>query len=52
MMKENPQITISEIVKKTKIPRRTVERIIARLKEKGLIDREGANRGGYWKVNE
>ena len=50
MMKEYPQITIAEIVKKTKIPRRTIERIIARLKNKKLIDREGANKGGYWKV--
>ena len=51
MMKEYPQITIAEIVKKTKIPRRTIERIIARLKNKKLIDREGADKDaqGYHK---
>lgn len=51
-MKANPQITIAEIVQKTRISRRTVERIIAKLKEKELIDRNGANKGGYWRVGE
>lgn len=52
MMKENPQITIAEIVKKAKIPKRTVDRIIARLKDKKIIDRQGSNKSGYWKVNK
>lgn len=52
MMKENPQITIAEIVKKEKIPKRTVDRIIAILKDKKIIDREGSNKSGYWKVNK
>ena len=51
-MKENPEITIAEIVKKTRIPKRTVERIIARLKEKNLISRDGSKKGGYWEVND
>ena len=51
-MKANPQITIAEIVQNARISRRTVERIIARLKEKELIERSGANKGGYWKVSE
>lgn len=51
-MKANPQIIIAEIVQKARISRRTVERIIARLKEKQLIERSGANKGGYWKVSE
>ena len=51
-MKANPQITIAEIVQKARISRRTVERIIAKLKEKELIERSGANKGGYWKVSE
>ena len=52
VMKANPQITIAEIVQKARISRRIVERIIARLKEKELIERSGANKGGYWKVSE
>ena len=52
VMKANPQITIAEIVQKARIFRRTVERIIARLKEKELIERSGAYKGGYWKVSE
>ncbi len=50
LMKENPKITVTEIIEKTNIPRRTINRIITSLKEKEMIDREGANKGGYWKV--
>ena len=51
-MKENPKITVTEIIEKTNIPRRTINRIITSLKEKELIERSGANKGGYWKVSE
>ena len=49
---EQADKNIAEIVEKAKIPKRTVDRIIARLKEKELIERSGANKGGYWKVSE
>jgi DNA-binding IscR family transcriptional regulator len=29
---------------------RQCERILASMKQKGLIERIGANKGGYWKV--
>lgn len=50
LMKENSKITVTEIIEKTNIPRRTVNRIITSLKEKELIVREGSNKGGYWKI--
>ena len=39
-----------EIIEKTNIPRRKINRIITRLKEKELIVREGSNKDGYWKI--
>ena len=50
LMKENPKITVTEIIEKTNIPRRTINRIITSLKEKEMIDREGSNKGGHWKI--
>ena len=41
---------ITEIIEKTNIPRRTINRIIVSLKEKEMIDREGSNKGGHWKI--
>ena len=49
-MKENPKITVTEIIEKTNIPRRTINRIITSMKEKEMIDREGSNKGGHWKI--
>ena len=50
LMKENHKITVTEIIEKTNIPRRTINRIITSLKEKEMIDREGSNKGGHWKI--
>ena len=50
LIKENNRMSISDIVEKTKISRRTVERIISNLKEKEIIERVGANKNGYWKL--
>ena len=43
-------ITQKELAKKTKIPLRTIERGIRRLKEDGYIKREGSNKTGYWVI--
>ena len=50
LMKENPKIIVTEIIEKTNIPRRTINRIITSLKEKEMIYREGSNKGGHWKI--
>ena len=50
LMKKNAKITVIEIIENTNIPRRTINRIITRLKEKELIVREGSNKDGYWKI--
>lgn len=45
LLRENPRFTIVQLVKKTKIPERTVQRNLKSLKEKGYIKRKGSTRG-------
>jgi ATP-dependent DNA helicase RecG len=51
-IKENPNVTISEIVQKMDVSRKTVNVNMRQLKEKGLIRRIGPDKGGYWEVME
>ena len=48
---KNQDITQEEIAKKLKITIRTVERNISILKEKGIIERIGSCKTGYWNFN-
>ena len=50
IMNESPQVTIKELVELTGLSRRGVEWNIQQLKAAGLIERIGADKGGYWKV--
>jgi ATP-dependent DNA helicase RecG len=43
-------VTQEEIAKEIKTTKRTIERNINVLKEKGLIERVGADKTGYWKI--
>ena len=45
-----PQATAREMAGILGITLRQCERILASLKQKGLIARVGANKGGYWKI--
>ena len=45
-----PQATAREMAEVLDITLRQCERILAKLKEKGLIVRVGANRSGHWKI--
>ena len=47
---ENPNISQKEISDISKIPYRTVQRLISSLKSKKIIERVGSNKSGYWKV--
>jgi len=49
-MSENSRITVSVIVAAIGGGKRTVERVIAALKQEGAIRRHGAAHGGYWEV--
>ena len=48
---ENPHISAVEVSEKLSVSLRQAERIFAHLKEKKLIERVGARKNGYWKVN-
>lgn len=47
---ENSNISQKEISDISKIPYRTVQRLISSLKRKKIIERVGSNKSGYWKV--
>ena len=45
-----PQASAREMAEVLDITSRQNERILASLKQKGLIARVGANKGGHWKI--
>ena len=45
---QNQNITQEEIAKILKRTVRTIERNINILKEKGVLERNGSNKNGYW----
>jgi ATP-dependent DNA helicase RecG len=51
LLKNNKNLTVSEIVGICGKSVRTVNRAIASLKSKKLIERIGSNKTGYWKTN-
>ena len=51
-MKTEPGVTIMGIMDRTGFSRPTVTRTIKALKDKGLIERIGANKNGYWVVKQ
>jgi len=52
LIKENPKITRGELSNKLEINPSAIQRHIQKLKIKGMIERIGGDKGGYWKVNE
>lgn len=50
LIKENPKITMQEMAKEIGISEKGIEWNIDRLKEKGVIERKGPKRGGYWEI--
>ena len=50
LMRNNPNITVPEIVNHLSIARSAVMKHIKRLKDQGLIERIGPDKGGHWRV--
>ena len=50
LLKSDSNITIEERAKYAEVETRTIERNIKTLKEKGIIDRVGADKNGHWIV--
>jgi ATP-dependent DNA helicase RecG len=52
LLKQNSKITVLELAGKVGITTRGIEKILQRLKEKGVIKRIGSAKGGHWEVKE
>ncbi len=52
LIKQNNKITAKEISELLKISLSTAKRKIKKLKEKGIIERAGSDKTGYWKIIE
>ena len=50
LIRNNPAITVAEVVEESGKSRTTVQNNIKLLKQKGVIRRIGANKGGQWEV--
>ncbi len=50
IMRDNPQITISELSKIIGMNNSGIKKNIAKLKEDGVIERVGSDKSGSWKV--
>ena len=49
-IKADNTISATQIAELVKVSKRTIERNIKELREKGVLERHGAARGGYWEV--
>lgn len=47
---KNPKVTQISIANQLKISEKTVKRNINKLKEKGIVERIGADKNGYWRI--
>lgn len=47
---ENPKYTVTQLAEKSEVSRKTIAARLKKLKEKGLIERIGSSRKGYWKI--
>ena len=51
-IKEKPKATIAEITESLDMKRRTVERSMKELRDKGFIERKGSKKLGFWEVRK
>ena len=49
-LRSDPHISASKIAQDLEMSPRQIERILASLKQQGIIRRRGANRNGYWEI--
>ena len=50
LIQKNPQITQNEIKEQLQIARSHVQKIMKSLVERGMLERIGSKKTGYWKV--
>lgn len=51
-IRNNPNVTITQLMIKTSLSNQGVKKNLRILKEKKLVERIGSKNGGYWKVND
>ncbi len=49
-MQDNSKISILDLSKELGISSTAIEKNIAKLKEKGILERIGRTKAGYWKI--
>ncbi|MBQ6623799.1 MAG: winged helix-turn-helix transcriptional regulator [Mogibacterium sp.] len=52
MIRNNPTITRDELSQRIGITPDGIKYHISKLKEAGIIERIGGDKGGYWKIND
>lgn len=52
LISENPQITQNEIKEQLQFARSHVQKIMKSLSDKGIIERVGSKKTGYWSIKE
>ena len=50
MVRQKPNITVSEMANILSVEKRTIYRNLEKLKSSGLLVRVGADKNGYWKI--
>ncbi len=50
LIKQNPEITSAQVSERLNVSLSTAKRKIKELKEKGMIERIGSDKTGYWKI--
>ena len=50
LVRKNKAITTTEMAENLSVARRTIQRGLDTLKEKGIIERKGGRRYGYWEI--
>ena len=51
LISEDPAYTSTAISEKLSLSRKTVSQRLKEMKEKGILERIGSDRKGYWKIN-
>ncbi len=52
LIRDNPNITIKQIMLETNLSEPGVKKNLKILKEENIIERVGSKKGGYWKIND
>lgn len=52
LLRDNPNATKPQMVKELHVGKSTIDRAMEHLKNKGLIERMGSNKFGYWKAKD